>query len=159
MATVSVYIPDDAYERIRVEVLERDLTVSSYLVRCSDPLGDLSKIPGGSQLDRIEKKVNFLVKLKCGAIETIKVPAREDDSPEFDVDAVSDMAQGIVGGIRPEEPRDNFSDVDLEEANERLKKKRTEIKGAIKTAKDVPKVLGYSKDKQLGKKGNGQKRA
>jgi len=131
------------------------------------------------QLDRIESKVDLLsewvVSLTTRRMTESEVRHQVEPLIDETVTEIRDYSSGgkdeqvtdgltvmDIPGVRKvvlSKSAEEFmkkqieTDEDIRKANERLMKKRVEVKGAIKTVKDVPQWAGgYSKERQLGKK-------
>ena len=116
----TIYVPDDFdWDGLQVRAKDMGMSVSQLL------LSDID------QLDRIESKLDQLI---CGFGDK---PVANYEHKDLVVEIpVEKIKAEFINALADE-------DVDLEaeelrQANERLLKKRSQIKGAIKTSSDIP---------------------
>lgn len=127
------------YERIEAEAAERGLSFNAYVAQSADPLGPFHR-GGGSQLDRIESKLDELLGVSVRH-RLPEIPKKGHD--DFESELVAESGAKI-----------------LAEAQARLdaeKKSRNIKEDKIKRVREGIKSLtghagGYSKDFQIGKR-------
>ena len=136
MPTVSVYLSEDVFLDVTKVADDKDISVSKVLSSSfrspikKEVAGYVDALAGiEKRLDSIEKKLDNLIKVY--RIEHAESPVKEAEK------------------IKKEQV-----DPKILEANDRLTKIKTEVKGALNTPEKVSQFLGgYSKDRQLGKRG------
>jgi len=134
----TIYVKNQAeWDEVKRRASDAGQTVSRYLL-------------GNFQLDRIESKLDLLIpkgmpKSLFEGRFSDKVGVPSDAIDEYENDRRIDPPVREKGGLTPEEISK------LKAAQEGAKKK---VPGAIKTVKEAEKWAGgFSKDRQLGKKG------
>jgi hypothetical protein len=159
--TVSVYFPAGSYERISEEARGKGLSVSSYLIQCSDPLGPLFRKKGDDRLDRIEEKIDTILSVESK--KTVDVADRIREKIEVNLGAAKISEEDAELLQRAQERVDGMLSAKTVEIGEPamyeigktevLEKKRTKIPNAIKTAGDLgDHFRPFSKSHQVGKK-------